>query len=124
MELKFYRCKHCGKIIALVNESKVPTICCDEAMEEIKAGSVDASVEKHVPVVAFEEGKVVVNVGSVTHPMSPEHYIMWIALQTNKGNYIKYLEPTDEPKRCFKICDCEEVKAVYAYCNLHGLWKA
>ena len=93
-------------------------------MSEVIPGTVDASLEKHVPVYSVEGNNVVVNVGSVIHPMSEEHYIEWISLVTNNGVQRKYLNPNDEPKACFAICDNEEVKEVYAYCNLHGLWKA
>ena len=102
--MKFYICKTCGKIIAIVKETAVPTMCCGQKMEE--------------------DQKVFVTVGEVTHPMIPEHYIEWIAIETTGGNQRKTLSPTDEPKACFALCDDEEVKAVYAYCNLHSLWKA
>ena len=124
MEMKFYRCEHCGQIIVKVKEAGVPVMCCGEAMKEIIPGTTDAAVEKHVPVFEVNENKVSVSVGSVDHPMIDEHYIEWIALETNKGNYFKELKPGDEPKTCFRICDNEEVKVVYAYCNLHSLWKA
>jgi superoxide reductase len=124
MEMKFYKCKHCGQIVAIVKKTGAPLVCCGENMEELVAGSVDASVEKHVPVVKKEDGKVVVTVGSVTHPMEEKHYIEWIAIQTKKGNQRKVLQPLSEPKACFNVCDCDEIEAVYAYCNLHGLWKA
>ena len=123
MEMKFYRCAHCGQIIAIVKETKVPVICCGEAMKEIIPGSVDASFEKHIPVVEVNGDKVIVSVGSVAHPMEEKHYIEWVALQTKKGNQRKQLKPGDEPKVCFKMCCDDEVVAAYAFCNLHGLWK-
>ncbi|MBQ1488851.1 MAG: desulfoferrodoxin [Lachnospiraceae bacterium] len=122
--MKFYRCKHCGQIVAIVKETKVPVMCCGEAMEEIIPGVTDAAVEKHVPVFEVKDGIVSVTVGSVAHPMAEEHYIEWIALQTKSGNQRKTLKPGDEPKACFAICEGDEVEAVYAYCNLHSLWKA
>ncbi|MBQ6638687.1 MAG: desulfoferrodoxin [Lachnospiraceae bacterium] len=122
--MKFYRCKHCGQIVAIVKETKVPVMCCGEAMEEIITGVTDAAVEKHVPVFEVKDGIVSVTVGSVAHPMAEEHYIEWIALQTKSGNQRKTLKPGDEPKACFAICEGDEVEAVYAYCNLHSLWKA
>jgi len=124
MEMKFYRCNHCGQIIAVVKDAGVPVVCCGEKMQEIIPGSVDASLEKHVPVVAYENEKVVVSVGSVTHPMAEEHYIEWIAIQTKNGNQRKALKPGDAPKAEFALVDGDKVEAVYAYCNLHGLWKA
>jgi len=93
-------------------------------MQEIVAGTMDASVEKHVPVFEVKGDTVEVKVGAAEHPMFEEHYIEWIALQTKQGNQRKALKPGTEPKACFKICEGDEVVAVYAYCNLHYLWKA
>ena len=124
MEMKFYRCKHCGQIVAIVKKTGVPVMCCGEKMEEIIPGSVDASLEKHVPSFEVKDGKVKVRIGSIDHPMIPEHYIEWVSLQTKYGNQRKALKPGDDPFVCFSICDGDEVEAVYAYCNLHGLWKA
>ncbi len=124
MEMKFYRCKHCGQIIAIVKKTGVPVICCGEPMQEIIPSSTDASVEKHVPVVEVDGTTVRVSVGSAPHPMLPEHYIEWVSLKTKAGNQRKALNPGDEPKVCFSICEGDEVEAVYAYCNLHSLWKA
>ena len=124
MEMKFYRCAHCGKIIAVVKESGVPVMCCGQKMEEIVPGTTDAAVEKHVPVYEVKDNIVTVCVGSVAHPMAEEHYIEWVSLQTKGGNQRKALKPGDEPKVCFAICEGDTVEAVYAYCNLHSLWKA
>ena len=113
MELKFYKCKHCGNIIAVVKASGAPISCCGEKMTEIVPGTTDAAVEKHVPVVEIKDGKVIVTVGEVAHPMAPEHYIEWIAISTDQGNQ----------RKIFALCDGENFEAAYAYCNLHGLWK-
>ena len=123
MELKFYKCKHCGNIIAVVKASGAPISCCGEKMTEIVPGTTDAAAEKHVPVVEIKDGKVIVTVGEVAHPMAPEHYIEWIAISTDQGNQRKILEPGDKPMACFALCDGENFEAAYAYCNLHGLWK-
>ena len=124
MELKFYKCEICGNMVAMVKQSGAPISCCGQKMTEIVPGTTDAAVEKHVPVFEVKDNKVLVTVGSVAHPMAPEHYIEWIAVQTTAGNQRKTLKPGDEPKACFALCDGEEVEAVYAYCNLHSLWKA
>jgi len=124
MEQKFYRCAHCGKIIAVVKESGVPVICCGEEMKELIPGTTDAAVEKHLPVYEVKDGKVYVTVGSIEHPMGEDHYIEWISLQTKQGNQRKVLKPGQPPKACFALCDGDQVEAVYEYCNLHGLWKA
>lgn len=124
MEQKFYICEHCGNIIAMVKNSGVPVMCCGQKMTEIIPGTTDAAVEKHVPVYEMKDNKVFVKVGSVEHPMIPEHYIEWVSIQTKFGNQRKALNPTDKPEVCFAICEGDEVEAVYAYCNLHGLWRA
>lgn len=124
MELKFFRCNHCGNIIVKIKDSSVPVVCCGENMQELVPGTTDAAVEKHLPVYKVNGSFVSVTVGSVLHPMLPEHSINWICLQTNKGFQLKYLNPGEEPKAVFALADGEKVEAVYEYCNLHGLWKA
>jgi len=123
MKQKFLRCALCGNIVAVVNESGVPVICCGEKMGEIIAGTTDASVEKHLPVVEVNGNIVEVRVGSVEHPMTPEHYIEWISISTKEGNQRKILTPTDKPVARFALVDGDEVLSAYAYCNLHSLWK-
>ena len=123
--MKFLRCEVCGKIVALVNDcSSCPTKCCGEAMKESVPNTSDGAHEKHVPVVKVEGNHVVVEVGSVAHPMIEAHYIEWIALETNKGNQRKQLKPNDAPKAEFALLDGEKVIAAYAYCNLHSLFKS
>ena len=124
MEMKFYRCSVCGQIVAVVKKTGAPVMCCGKPMQEIVPGTTDAAVEKHIPVYTVEDGKVVVTVGAVPHPMLPEHYIEWVSLQTKFGNQRKALQPGAEPTVCFRMCEGDEVEAVYAYCNLHSLWKA
>ncbi|MCC8042643.1 MAG: desulfoferrodoxin [Oscillospiraceae bacterium] len=121
MEQKFYICKSCGAVIMPIGDAS--EICCNDAMEELVAGSVDAAFEKHIPVYTVEGNIVSVTVGSVLHPMLPEHYIEWIFLKTKQGSQLKRLNPGEEPKASFALCDGDEVEAVYAYCNLHSLWK-
>ncbi len=98
MEQKFYICKHCGNIIAKVKDTGVPVICCGEPMSEIIPGTTDAAVEKHVPVWTVENGIVHVKVGSVEHPMLPEHYIEWVSLHTKQGNQRKEAAPRREAR--------------------------
>ena len=121
--MKFYVCKHCGKIIVMLKETAVPTMCCGEAMSELIPGTTDAAVEKHVPVITTEGNKVTVTVGSVAHPMAEEHFIQWILLRTDKGNQRKLLKPGEAPKAEFMLLDDEKPLEAYEYCNLHGLWK-
>jgi superoxide reductase len=124
MEQKFFICEHCGNIIAMVKDAGVPVVCCGQNMSELVPGTVDAAAEKHVPSYEVKGNMVYVTVGEVEHPMLDAHYIEWISLQTTGGNQRKGLKPGDAPKACFAICEGDEVEAVYAYCNLHGLWKA
>ena len=127
--MKFFVCAHCKKIVTELHETKVPLMCCGEKMSELIPGTPDAAVEKHVPVVEVKDNTGHVAVGEVAHPMTDEHYIEWVILETNLGFHVKKLTPADEPKACFNLCKCnpekpEEVVAVYEFCNLHGLWKA
>ncbi len=124
MEQRFYVCECCGKIMAMVKPSACPTMCCGQAMKEIVPNTTDAAQEKHVPVWTREGNLVKVQVGSVAHPMVAAHYIEWVSLQTKAGNQRKALSPEQAPEVAFAITEGDEVEAVYAYCNLHGLWKA
>lgn len=119
---KFFICRHCGNIVAMVKESGRPIVCCGENMKELVAGSVDANEEMHVPSYEVKENKVYVKIGEKPHPMTEDHYIQWISIQTCMGNQRKELSPTDKPEAVFALLDREEVQAVYAYCNIHGLW--
>lgn len=124
MKQRFFICNHCGNIIAYVKDAGVPVVCCGEVMREVIPGVIDASLEKHIPVYTVEDGVVTVEVGSILHPMNEEHHIEWISLQTKYGNQRKELCPTCEPGISFAISEGDSVEAVFAYCNLHGLWEA
>lgn len=124
MSIKFFVCKKCQKIAVIVKPSACPTVCCGDEMVELKAASTDGAAEKHVPVVTVNGQTVNVAVGSVDHPMLPEHYIEWILLQTDKGIQKKTLEPGQAPKADFALLPDEKVVAAYEYCNLHRLWKS
>ena len=120
--VKFYICPHCGNIVEMVNDAGVKPFSCGQKMQELVPGSVDASHEKHVPDVKVSEGVVAANVGSVNHPMEEVHWIEWVQLVTDKGSYRKWLNPGEAPNVKFLLGE-EKPIAVYAYCNLHGLWK-
>ena len=122
-ESKFYICEHCGNLVGKINDSGVPMMCCGQKMTQLIPGTVEASVEKHLPVASVEGSVVKVAVGSVEHPMVEEHYIPWIYLQTNMGGQRKNLLPGQAPAVTFALSEGEEAVAVYAWCNLHGLWK-
>ena len=121
-ENRFYICAHCGNIVGLIHDAGVPMMCCGQKMQQLIPGTVDASVEKHTPVVSVEGNLVKVVIGSVEHPMTEEHYIPWVYLQTDKGGQRKCLVPGAAPVVTF-ACAEEKPVAVYAYCNLHGIWK-
>lgn len=121
MSEKFYICRHCGNLIGMIHDSGVPMVCCGEKMQPLVPNTVDASGEKHLPVVSIDGDKVVVKVGSVPHPMMPEHFIQWVYLQTENGGQRKVFKPGDEPTVSFTL-DNDKAVAVYEYCNLHGLW--
>ena len=121
MATKFYKCRHCGNVIEKVVDSKVPVICCGEKMEELIPNTIDASQEKHVPIVTkVNDCTIKVEVGSVPHPMLPEHHIAFIYVETENGGIRVDLK--DKPEAVICTCSSKPI-AVYEYCNLHGLWK-
>ena len=119
---KFYICAHCGNVIEMVHNAGVPVMCCGQKMDELIPNTVEASGEKHIPAVQVHGDVVEVNVGSVNHPMEEVHWIEWVQLVTDKGSYRKWLNPGEAPNVKFLLGE-EKPIAVYAYCNLHGLWK-
>lgn len=121
--MKFYLCNHCGNVVMKLTDKGVPVVCCGEAMKLLEPGVVDAAVEKHVPVTTVENGQVLVKVGEVTHPMLEEHFIMWIALETENGFQVHALKPGEAPEAKFALTEGDKAVTAYAYCNLHGLWK-
>ena len=122
--MKFYKCPHCGTIVAAVQENCGPVRCCGEQMQVLEPNTTEAAVEKHVPVIAVEGNLVTVTVSSVAHPMTEEHLIQWVALQTKTGNQRKELKAGEAPQVQFALVEGDEAVAAYAYCNLHGLWKS
>lgn len=124
MKQKFYKCNHCGNVVAYVKNSGAKVVCCGEEMKEIIPGATDASKEKHVPVYSVEGNILTVKVGEIEHPMSAEHYIEWISVEIKHGNQRAELFPGSKPEVTFSLVEGDEVIAVYAYCNLHGLFVA
>lgn len=121
---KFYICKHCKNVIGFINNTGVPLICCGEKMSELIPNTTDAATEKHVPVITVSGNIVTVDIGSVPHPMAEEHFIEWVYIQTEKGGQRKTLSPGDKPSVTFSLTDDDKLESAFAYCNLHGLWKA
>ncbi len=122
MKERFYICRHCGNLVGMINDAGVPLVCCGQKMEALVPNTTEAAGEKHLPVVTVEDGAVYVRVGEVAHPMLDEHSIQWVYLETENGGQRKALKPGDAPEVTFATGDDTPV-AVYAYCNLHGLWK-
>ncbi len=121
MATKFYHCRHCGNVIVKLVDSTMPVVCCGEKMEELIPNTVEASGEKHIPVVTrIDDCTIKVEVGSVAHPMLPEHHISFIYVETENGGIRVDLK--DKPEATICTCGAKPV-AVYEYCNLHGLWK-
>jgi superoxide reductase len=120
--LEIYKCELCGNIVEVLHEGKGELVCCHQTMKLFQENTVDASKEKHVPVIEVLEHGIKVKVGSIAHPMEEKHYIEWIEVIADGKAYRQFLNPGDEPEAVFCI-DAKEITA-REYCNLHGLWKA
>lgn len=121
VKLEVYKCVHCGNIVEVVHGGAGTLVCCGEPMKLIKENTVDASVEKHVPVVETTDQGIKVMVGSVMHPMEEKHWIEWIELVSDGIAYRQFLEPGMKPEAIFNLKP--KTFTVREYCNLHGLWK-
>ena len=122
--MKIYACDACGKLVMILKEGTPETICCGKPMHELRPGTTDGMPEKHVPVYTVNGTTVTVKVGSAEHPMLPAHHIEWIALETENGCQCRHLKSASSPRATFELTAGDKVTGVYAYCNLHGLWKA
>lgn len=117
---EIYKCNVCGTVVEVVHASQGELVCCNQSMQLQKENSVDASTEKHVPVIEIVDNKIKVKIGSVPHPMEEEHYIEWIEVIADGKAIRKHLKPGNPPEKMF--CKIAEKLTVRAYCNLHGLW--
>ncbi len=124
MTLHFYHCDICGKTAVLIDDTDIPTYCCGKPMTEMTENHTDGVADKHLPVYTDSYGTVSVRIGSELHPMKDNHYISWIGLRTNQGFRLKELHPGSRPEAVFFLDPGDRVEAVYAFCNLHGLWCA
>lgn len=122
--VKFFLCRTCGNLVNMITEGGGTLVCCGKEMTELNPNTADAATEKHVPVITVDGNSVNVVVGSALHPMTEDHYIGFIALETNKGLHRMDLDHTGSPEAAFALAEGETAVAAYAYCNLHGLWKA
>ncbi|MGL4913715.1 MAG: desulfoferrodoxin family protein [Romboutsia sp.] len=120
---KFFICNICGNIVEMIEDKGPKVFCCGKKMEAIIENTKEASTEKHIPKVTLNEDVVKVEVGSVLHPMTQEHHIGWIYVVANNGIRRIGLEIDKDPIVEFKLNKDEKIEEVYAYCNLHGLWK-
>ena len=123
MATKFFLCTTCGNVVVKVVDSGVVPVCCGDEMQELVPASTDGALERHVPVVECRDDcTIVVKIGSLPHPMAEEHHIVFIYVETANGGQIQYLKPKETPQAVFCVCE-DKPLAVYAYCNIHGLWK-
>jgi superoxide reductase len=121
--LQIYKCSVCGNIVEVVFASGGELVCCGQPMELVVENSVDASLEKHVPVLIQEPDGITIKVGSIPHPMEESHYIEWIeVIDENGGVLKKFLKPGDKPEANFCIKTKSKL-TVREYCSIHGLWK-
>lgn len=121
MNTKFYICRRCGNLVGLIEDKGGTLVCCRTEMEALVPNTTDAAGEKHLPAITLSGDILEVNVGSIDHPMAEEHFIEWIYVETERGGQRRVLKPGEAPHARFNIADDKPV-AVYAYCNLHGLW--
>ena len=122
MDVKFFKCMHCGNVAIKPFDQGVPMFCCGEKMVELRANDTDGAKEKHVPQVVVDGSTVHVKVGEVAQPMTPEHLIAFIVLVTEKGYQIAPLTAQDAPEATFALAAGDTPVKAYEYCNLHGLW--
>ena len=119
---KFFVCKHCGNLVGMVLNHGVPLVCCGEKMTELVPNTIEANREKHLPVCEMSDNTLTVSVGSAAHPTEEAHHITFIYVETEHGGQRQTLGPSTAPTATFAFNDDKPV-AVYAYCNIHGLWK-
>lgn len=117
-----YKCDLCGNIVEVLAGAGGALACCGADMKLMSENTVDAAVEKHVPVASQTADGLLANVGSVDHPMTDDHYIEWVEVIAGDTTYTTFLKPGEKPQACFPALEGEYT--VRAYCNLHGLWKA
>lgn len=123
MNIKFFKCQHCGNVVVKLVDKNVPVSCCGENMAELLPNTSDGAGEKHTPVITMDGNLVKVVVSTVLHPSVDVHYIQFIVLETSNGFQMRNLNPGDVPRAEFVLAEGESVVAAYEFCNLHGLWK-
>jgi superoxide reductase len=124
MAIKYLKCEICGNIITFIDEVGPIPECCGQEMTELVPNTTDAAQEKHVPAIERDGANLTVKVGSVAHPMTPEHHIAWITVVQGNYTLTAQLDPTGAPEAAFTLPEAGSPIEVYEYCNLHGLWSA
>lgn len=119
---KFYVCKTCGNLVGKIEDGRAPMQCCGKPMDELVPNTSEGAGEKHLPVYKYENNVLEVSVGSILHPMEDKHYISWVYVETVNGGQRKSLKIGKEPIVKF-VFENDKPVSVFAYCNLHGLWK-
>lgn len=122
-EQKFFVCERCGNLVGMIKNAGVKMMCCGKPMNELIANTADASTEKHIPLATINNNLVTIEVGSVPHPMTEEHYIGWVYILTEQGGQRKCIKLNESPVVTFALTEDDKLIEVYSYCNLHGLWK-
>ena len=122
--MKFLKCDNCNTILGSVGGDTTTVSCCGSIAKELIPNTIDASHEKHVPVFEIKDNVVKVVVGSTIHPMTEDHHIAWVAIETEEGFQRKNLAYNAEPVLTFALTANDKLQSVYAYCNLHGLWRS
>jgi superoxide reductase len=118
--LQVYKCEICGNIVEVLHEGQGQLVCCNQPMKLLEEQTEEQGKEKHVPVIEKKDKAVKVKIGSVPHPMEEKHYIEWVAIQTDKGVFRKFLKPGEKPEADFEIT--EDILQAREYCNVHSLW--
>ncbi len=117
-----FKCDLCGNIVEVLTGGDGGLVCCGQDMKLLSENTTDAAVEKHVPIISKTADGIIVNVGSVDHPMTDDHFIEWIEILAGGVSSKVFLKPGDKPQACFPVLEGEITAR--GYCNLHGLWKA
>ncbi|HWR31358.1 MAG TPA: desulfoferrodoxin family protein, partial [Negativicutes bacterium] len=119
-DIGFYRCEQCGNVLAMLKNESLTRSCCSKTLTKLEPNSTDGEKEQHIPFITQNGEGIKVAVGSILHPMLPEHHIEWIALESEKKTVIIYISAGKEPRAAFS-----DIRSgvVYTYCNLHGLWE-
>jgi len=119
----FYRCSVCGNIVMKILDGDQPLSCCGQAMQKLIPNRANASEDSHVPVVAYVGRNLSVSIGVIPHPMTQDHYIQWVFMESSRGGQLCYMEPNKAPETNFILENGVVPYCVYAYCSQHMLWK-